>query len=268
MRYNMKYFLSVLYKISFGNVLLVLFTLIIFFTFLIPLASWVFCFIGLDPKVTGPMGDTVGGLTSPLIGIFSVLLIYRTFKSQIKANDETQKANIAIQKSNNASADHNAYQLWLSLFQDIKIDFSNITEELITNKNSIKEIRVYKGTSALNALKIILNSYEEANENDCPSLNQLSYILHSLTDLVNVIKSYQMSDEKKEHILRLILFFYNSQIRDSLEGILNETKSMNGLKKFNSEISDIHKRMNEFYSDLFDLQDRITQDHTKSQEMD
>lgn len=36
---------------------------------------------------TGQMGDTLGGLTAPFIGLFSAILVYVAFKEQVKSNE-------------------------------------------------------------------------------------------------------------------------------------------------------------------------------------
>jgi hypothetical protein len=40
---------------------------------------------------TGPIGDTIGGLTAPFIGIISAYLVFRAFKAQITANALVQE---------------------------------------------------------------------------------------------------------------------------------------------------------------------------------
>lgn len=50
---------------------------------------------------TGPIGDTIGGITSPVIGFFSAILVYFAFRAQIKANKLQMKA-IRKQAKDNA----------------------------------------------------------------------------------------------------------------------------------------------------------------------
>jgi hypothetical protein len=45
----------------------------------------------LDFTETGQIGDTIGGLTAPVIGAISALLIYFSFRAQINANRIIQK---------------------------------------------------------------------------------------------------------------------------------------------------------------------------------
>jgi hypothetical protein len=42
---------------------------------------------------TGSIGDTIGGLTAPIVGLLGAILVYRSFLIQIKANEEIRKEN-------------------------------------------------------------------------------------------------------------------------------------------------------------------------------
>lgn len=44
-----------------------------------------------NEKDSGPFGDTMGGITAPLIGLLSAFLVYKAFQAQIKANRLAQK---------------------------------------------------------------------------------------------------------------------------------------------------------------------------------
>lgn len=43
-------------------------------------------FTGIDFSTTGQIGDTIGGITAPFINIGAAVLVYLSFKEQIKAN--------------------------------------------------------------------------------------------------------------------------------------------------------------------------------------
>ena len=45
---------------------------------------------GLTPN---EIGDAIGGMTAPIIGLFSAFLVYIAFRAQIKANEELQDFN-------------------------------------------------------------------------------------------------------------------------------------------------------------------------------
>ncbi len=55
----------------------------------------IFPFIKPDGKGLTPteIGDAIGGMTTPIIGLFSAFLVYVAFRAQIKANEELSKQN-------------------------------------------------------------------------------------------------------------------------------------------------------------------------------
>ena len=42
--------------------------------------------------VSGPLGDTFGGLFSPIIGLVTILLVYHTFHDQLSSNNHSKSA--------------------------------------------------------------------------------------------------------------------------------------------------------------------------------
>lgn len=74
-------------------------------SFLMVVSPWIFTqhWFGQFFKfgeATGPIGDTVGGLTAPIIGLMSAILVYLTLHEQVKAN-EMQRRAIAKQSQEN-----------------------------------------------------------------------------------------------------------------------------------------------------------------------
>lgn len=72
--------------------------LVIVFLFFSP---WIFThpylfeWESMDFSDTGSIGDTIGGITSPFIGLISIFLLYLTLKEQIRINHEQKKFNDA-----------------------------------------------------------------------------------------------------------------------------------------------------------------------------
>lgn len=74
-----------------GSFLIILFIWILFGPFLLTHYSII------DFTKTGPIGDTIGGITAPVIGLFSILLLYITLIKQIEKNkSDTEEANFRI----------------------------------------------------------------------------------------------------------------------------------------------------------------------------
>ena len=46
---------------------------------------------------TGQIGDTIGGITAPIIGIFSIIVLVMTLRAQLKFNNDQSKDNLVSQ---------------------------------------------------------------------------------------------------------------------------------------------------------------------------
>lgn len=53
------------------------------YIYLITYKSW---YLGFDLNGKGQIGDAIGGITAPLIGILGSILVYKSFRSQVNAN--------------------------------------------------------------------------------------------------------------------------------------------------------------------------------------
>jgi hypothetical protein len=89
---------------------------------------------GKDFVAGGTVGDTIGGLTAPIINLISVILIYLSFKQQFNAN-EIQKQ--ALQNEINRSNTLKELDQILSLLVDVK---EGISELKITAPTSLTEV--------------------------------------------------------------------------------------------------------------------------------
>lgn len=80
-------------NISITRTTLILLGLYILFVFLSPiLFSKISTLISFD-SASGAIGDTIGGITAPFINLLAAILVYLSFKEQIKANEELNKEN-------------------------------------------------------------------------------------------------------------------------------------------------------------------------------
>lgn len=82
---------------------------LIFGIFGVMVSPWLFthpCLFGwksFDFSQTGSIGDTIGGITAPIVGIVSILLLWWTLKEQMKFNKKQAEINDEQRKFNDAS---------------------------------------------------------------------------------------------------------------------------------------------------------------------
>ena len=96
------------------------------------------------------MGDTIGGLTAPVVGILGAFLVYRSFLVQIRANEEIRKENFLkllddyIDKLSGDSTKNiinvipEKYERWLNYVENQpNIDQREKEEKIRDTKNSL-----------------------------------------------------------------------------------------------------------------------------------
>lgn len=57
----------------------------------------------LDFTQTGSIGDTIGGITAPIVGLVSILLLWWTLRSQLEFNARQEQINIEQKQFNDAN---------------------------------------------------------------------------------------------------------------------------------------------------------------------
>jgi hypothetical protein len=119
-------------------IMLVFAVAIIIFSFLSPL---VFTLNASDEKYnftqTGAIGDTIGGLTSPFIGLTGILLTFLAFYMQIKANQiQIKQFNDGITKENERVEAAEKLDCYVKL-KLLKVDLEAIKKDIIEKSKKI-----------------------------------------------------------------------------------------------------------------------------------
>ncbi|TRW22421.1 hypothetical protein FMM05_18125 [Flavobacterium zepuense] len=74
------------YDVKYWPVILISTGIVILLFLWVFLLTRNFSFESFDFTATGQIGDTIGGLTAPIIGLFGAILVYVSFQAQLKAN--------------------------------------------------------------------------------------------------------------------------------------------------------------------------------------
>jgi hypothetical protein len=122
---------------------------------------------GLAPN---EIGDAIGGMTAPIIGLFSAFLVYVAFRAQIKANEE-------LQKFNEKQVSYNELNEILLLEKNLDDDCESIWYSF-HDKNITKEIINYKGRTAFNNLRQFLINYKSNKLDDISLFIQENTLLN------------------------------------------------------------------------------------------
>ena len=147
-----------------------------------------------DFSNSGQVGDTIGGITAPILNLIGAYLVYISFQAQLEANKIQIKA---LNDEKERIRNEGINQKYLSQFEEVKntlreLEFdvrfwADYTADGISSNPPI----VYKGINALNEytnrlvdLKTNTNKYNRQNyELDSMYLNY-EFLLLSLYDLI------------------------------------------------------------------------------------
>lgn len=113
---------------------------------------------------TGPIGDTVGGLTAPVVSLLNAVLVYHAFRQQLIANKIQREA---IEKEQARYESQRDFEVLLKLFEKIEIEAKKITfhREL---KNG-RDLQLYGSNAVEEALffeleHILKHSYNDLSQ--------------------------------------------------------------------------------------------------------
>lgn len=196
----------------------------------------------LDFSETGQIGDTIGGITSPFIGILSVILLYLTLKEQIQFNKTQQIAS--------------DYDLLIKLRDKIS-DLSNNLQ--INVKHRHQENLLYQGSSSINYLRCSIYPDNSIDENSFDNLYKgsieiaelcLSFydiLLHSIVEQ-NIKRSFfHAVSIHSQHICHLFNMYSNREIQINMTVATIEDDIWSRYAKMSSTYID---RFNKLYPQL------------------
>lgn len=155
--------------------------------------------IWFDYTNTGQIGDTIGGLTAPIIGVFSALLIYFSFRAQIKANYIVQ-GQIDQQRKDDAEKKEFSYQM--EVYKHLK----EVIEKYECINESLRGTHYDSGHfEGYDALRIVLKNLGYKQQNLFPLGSAYHRFIHSvLSQFDSLIDSFQ-SPKNQDFDIRLPL---------------------------------------------------------------
>ncbi|HEX9827953.1 MAG TPA: hypothetical protein VGA80_15245 [Flavobacteriaceae bacterium] len=184
-----------------------------------------------DFSETGQIGDTIGGITAPIINIIGAILIFLSFKAQINANKIQFK--LLSQEMENQKKDRN-FQVTLEIFQSLKNDYQNLENES------------FRGQGALNSFVNSIKSYWD--EKDFKNhLQKTIYadwkFIMAEYDLISYhIESSEFRENEQRRLSALLKNYYFSQLEYANNILIKEFEKHN----IESDILSILKSSIEF----------------------
>jgi hypothetical protein len=250
-------------------VALILFTLFAPLLFTFPAICNLFNF-----SETGNIGNTIGGITAPFIGLVGAILIYVSFRKQVEANEKQIEANKQLKESNEALERNTEKTYNFELYKKIDemLDTAVQKYENITSVNENDLFRKNDSKLKVDVIRYFIN----------PKNAQLNYativlykkFAYSVKLFDNAIGSYKFISERwNEDKFKNILKFkmrnyydiYFITIYDTLKKHLS-TLLDKELKELKEKQIDIQINPTIFikFIDILSLDDQIEQEEMKN----
>lgn len=183
-----------------------------------------------DFSNTGQIGDTIGGITAPIINLLGALLVYISFQEQVKAN-KIQMTALENEKNNNSY--ERKFNNYTRLYESIKnhLDSLEFIVQPKSSSNPDGSINtpnhiIYKGLNALNEYVLRIENpkhYIENYETNGMFLN-FQYLIKSLLELGEIIELNINDTNDKKFLEQNIKLMYKIFLRNFAERIIRSFK--------------------------------------------
>lgn len=161
-----------------------------------------------DFEKTGPIGDTIGGITAPFINFIGALLVYLSFQQQIKAN-EIQRDSLKEEVKRNENE---------RKYNSVIHDINNLRTD-INDFQFSRQVKYY-GTSALFEFKKYCNASDKnelENLISTPSFMSFYFLIASTDNILNKIFSSELDKSDKKDLQEKLIYLFSSKI--SADGV-------------------------------------------------
>ena len=187
-----------------------------------------------DFSQTGQIGDTIGGITAPIVNIIGAILVFYALKAQIDANRLIQD-----QFDEQKTDELNRKKL-LYITEQVNIIRADLNDFTYTFRNANFKYN-YSGADGiyefLKSIKKGGDHHVEYQEflNQNPKINELVNLLKIISKQIDIIKSENISATDKDYFISLIKYQYESKIQQSIKAFKkhkrNEQEICSGCKQ-------------------------------------
>lgn len=178
-------------------------------------------FNGWDFSQTGQIGDTIGGITAPVINLLGAFLVYIAFQEQLRANSIQVEA---LQEEKERNTYDRIFNNYISLYESLKSHLENLefivqkiphyrSDGLLTSEGHI----VYRGLNAINEFVIRIENSENhrlENYQVYGMLLSFQFLLKSLSELTTMVKLNISPKNDQEFLCQNIKLMYESYLKD------------------------------------------------------
>lgn len=193
----------------------------------------------LDFSETGSIGDTIGGLSAPIIGILGSYLVYVSFQEQLKANKIQRQALDEEIKRNKEDKWYNQHQ---QKYDEIKNTLQNFQLTTATGD-------VFIGLKAIDYATELLSK----GRFDLTIYSNLMYILSNILDLQKRLDNHNDNEVDSKFIKDSLSIFYFSVLNIIVTNYINSMK--NDYEKIN--ISKLNSKVRSNFANNINFDDYL-----------
>ncbi|SEO20431.1 hypothetical protein SAMN05444671_0697 [Flavobacterium sp. CF108] len=170
----------------------------------------------IDFSETGNIGDTIGGITSPIVGFVGAILVYYALLEQIKAN------KIIQDQLNDQKNDDRQKKIVNYLNGKLEVVRADINDfEFIEVGTFTKSEKIYKGGDGLSKFLELYKKEKTENEEelleDVYHLEKFRLLLEYIDDFVSDVVADKVNADDKKYLLQSLKYHYKSKIKIHLD---------------------------------------------------
>ncbi|MDC9721645.1 MAG: hypothetical protein PSN34_02575 [Urechidicola sp.] len=177
-----------------------------------------------DFSQTGQIGDTIGGITAPIVNIIGAILVFYALKAQIDANRLIQD-----QFDEQKTDELNRKKL-LYITEQVNIIRADLNDFTFTFRKDNYKYNYSGADGIYELLKSIKKGGDHHVEyqeflNQNPKINELVNLLRIINKQIKIVKSERISETDKDYFLSLIKYQYDSKIQQSIKAFEKHKRS-------------------------------------------
>ena len=186
-------------------------------------------------ELTGPIGDTIGGITAPIVGLIGAILVYYALREQVKANEIIQRQFKSQKREENKRSKISHISGQIDLIKDELDNFSCFERKNDRGRNDEETFSYleYKGVDAIFEFVERLQYYGESDHEGeiytaNPKLAQLMHLIDLISSLAKKISKANIGKANREYFLGLLNYQYKTKLREAFKA--NEEYRMENQK--------------------------------------
>lgn len=172
---------------------------------------------------TGQIGDTIGGITAPIVNIIGAILVFYALKAQIDANRLIQD-----QFDEQKSEEINRKKL-LYITEQVNVIRADLNDFTYTFRKENYKYNYSGADGIYELLKTIKKGGEHIPHqeflNRNPKINELVNLLRIISKQIDIIQTENISETDKDYFLSLIKYQYDSKIQQSIRAFAKYKRS-------------------------------------------